>query len=108
MHRGHGVVHPGEDDDLFQQGRGNRDVGNRVGVGVQEHRRAELVREQVRQGIIKHIIVLCVPGGCVHVVDRVCPGVVQRDLSIVGEQVQRGAIVDGDGDESVPVEASSS
>ena len=93
---------------MFQQGRGNRDVCDRVCISVQEHRRAELVREQVRQEIIKHIIVLCISGGCVHVGDSVCPGVVQRNLPVVGEQIPRGAIVDGDGDESVPVEAPSS
>ena len=37
-----------------------------------------------------------------------CPGVVQRHLPVVGEQVPCRAVVDGDGDEAVPVEAPSS
>ena len=49
-----------------------------------------------------------VPGQRVHVGGRVCPGVVQRDLPIVGEQVLHGAIVTRHSDESVPAEMPSS
>ena len=100
-----GLSTPCEDDDLFKKDRGNRDVCDRVDVGVQEYHCAELVLERVRQEKIKHIIILSVPGQCVHIGSRMCPGVVQRDLSIVREQVPRGAIVDRHGDEPVPVEA---
>ena len=41
----------------------------------------------------------------VYVGSRVCPGDIQRDLSIVGEQVPCGAVVDRHCDEPVPVEA---
>ena len=61
------------------------DVCHRVGVGVQKYRCAELVRERVRQEIIEHIVVLGVSGGCVHVGNCMCPGVVQRHLPVVGE-----------------------
>ena len=108
MHCGCRVVHPGEDDYLLQKGRGNRVVGDRVDVGIQEHSSAELVRERIRQEEIKHIIVLRVPSRRVHVGGRVCPCIVQRYLPIVGEQVPCGAIVDRHGDESVPVEMPSS
>ena len=108
MHHGCTSVHPGEYNDLFKEGGGNRNVCDRVGVGVQEHRCAERVHERVRQEIIKHVIVLCVSGWRVHVGDRVCPGVVQRNLPVVGEQIPRCTIVDRHCDESVPVEAPSS
>ena len=76
MHRGSGIIHPCEYDELFQQGGGNRYVCDCVGVGVQQHHSAELVRERVRQEIIKRIIILGVPGQRVHVGSRVGSGAV--------------------------------
>ena len=45
VHRGHRVVHPGEDNYLFKKGRGNRDVSDHVDVCIQEYSSAEFRHE---------------------------------------------------------------
>ena len=104
VHCGCRVVHPGEDNYLFEKGRGNRDVSDHVDVCVQEHSCVEFIRQRICQEAIKHIIVLHVPGQSVHIGGRMCPCIFQRYLPVVGEQVPHGAIIDQHGDESMPVE----
>ena len=43
MHSGCWVVYSGEDDDLLEERRGNRDVSNGVYIGIQQDCSVELV-----------------------------------------------------------------
>ena len=77
VHRGHRVVHPGEDNYLFKKGRGNRDVSDHVDVCIQEYSSAEFVCQQIHQEVAKHVIVLRIPGRRVVIGGHVCPSIVQ-------------------------------
>ena len=101
------VVHPSENDDLFEKCRRDGDIGHGVNVGVEQDRGAEIVRQQIHNEIVKHIVVLRIPHRRVDVGHRVCPCVLEGNLSVVGEQVPSRSIVDWHGGEPLPIEMAS-
>ena len=108
MHHWSRVVYPGEDDDLFQEGRSNRDISDSVDVGIQQHRSAEFISQRIRQEVIKHVIVLYVPCWCVDIGDGVCLCVLNGYLSVVCEKVLCGSIIDWHSDEAMLTKTTSS
>ena len=85
MHGRCQVVHPSEDNDLLEQCGRDGNVGHRVHVDVEEDGGAEVARQGVRQKVVKHVVILCIPCGSVDVGRSMRSHVVERDLSIVGQ-----------------------
>ena len=107
MHRRRRVVHPGKDDNLFEERRCYGYISDRVHVGVEQDGCPELVGQGIGQETVEHVIVLCVSRRCVDIRRCVCPGVLQGHLPVVGEEVSRRTIVDWHRDEAMPIKTTS-
>ena len=92
---------------MFEKRGCDGDVGNGVNVGVEQGHGAVIIRQQIHDEIVEHIIVLRIPGRRIDVGHRVCPRVIERNLSVVREQVPCHSIVDWHGDEPLPIETAS-
>ena len=85
VHGGCWVVDPGQDNDLLEERRRDRYVGDRAHVSIEHDHCSELVGQRIGQEIVEHVIVLGVTRRRVDIHSYMRPGVLQGHLPVMGE-----------------------